>query len=424
MFLDRPEFLGVLMQSEKIMESRIFSRRIFIIMLALSGLTACSQKQAEVPATASPAVTVLKLQLAPVHLSDELPGRVAALRTADIRPQVGGIVLRRLFEQGADVKAGQVLFQLNPAPFQADVDTAAASLQRAETVLARARLQVDRLQPLVEADAVSRQSYDDAVSLRDQAVAEVAQARAMLARRRLDLEFAAVKAPISGRIGQELVTEGALVGQNDANPMARIQQINQVYVDVRQPAAMLEAMQALALTANGKADAASPVAILATNGKPYPVTGRILFSGINVDPGTGDAVVRVLVDNPKGQLLPGMFVRAALPRMTQNGLLAPQQAVLRSSAGQAQVWVLDAQNKASLKPVAVGDVVNHHYVVRSGLQAGDTIVVEGQERLQEGTKASAQPWKSATPATQTTASTVPQPQGPAAVTVAAPATSH
>lgn len=404
------------------MELYEFSRRFFIVVVVVCGLASCGQKPPATQATASAAVTVLKMQLVPIHLSDELPGRVAALRTADIRPQVGGIVLRRLFEQGADVKAGQILFQLNSAPFQADAASATASLQRAEAVLARARLQVDRIQPLVEADAVSRQSYDDAVSQRDQAVAEVAQARATLARRRLDLEFAAVKAPISGRIGQEMVTEGALVGQNDASPMARIQQISQVYVDVRQPASMLEALQELALTENGKAGIVSPVAISATNGKPYSVTGRILFSGINVDPGTGDAVVRVLVDNPGGRLLPGMFVRAHLPRMAQNGLLIPQQAVLRSAAGQAQVWVLDAQNKASRKPVDVGEIVNHHYVVRSGLQAGDVIVIEGQERLQEGSKASPQPWKDATPAAHITESAAAQPPDPAIATVAAPAT--
>ncbi|AQR69226.1 efflux transporter periplasmic adaptor subunit [Janthinobacterium sp. LM6] len=369
-----------------------FTKKNMLIAAALLSLAACSKPAPEEGAAPPAAVTVLKLQAAPVVLSDELPGRVAAFRTADIRPQVGGIVLRRQFEQGAEVQAGQKLFQLNPAPFQADVDSAAAALQHAVATANRASSQADRLKPLVEADAISRQAYDDAVAQREQAVATVAQARAALARRRLDLAFASIEAPIAGRIGPELVTEGALVGLADAAPMARIQQIDKVYVDVRQPAAALAALQA---SGTGGADKL-PVTILGADGQPHPVTGRILFSGISVDAGTGDAVIRVLVDNPQRQLLPGMFVRARIARAVQaNGVLLPQQAVLRSSGGQAQAWVLDGTNKASLKPIAVGDVVEHQYVVSGGLKAGDTVVIEGQERLQPGATAAPQPWKRA-----------------------------
>lgn len=369
-----------------------FTKKNMLIAAALLSLAACSKPAPEEAAAPPAAVTVLKLQAAPVVLSDELPGRVAAFRTADIRPQVGGIVLRRQFEQGADVTAGQKLFQLNPAPFQADVDSAAAALQHAVATANRASSQAERLKPLVEADAISRQAYDDAVAQREQAVATVAQARASLARRRLDLAFASIEAPIAGRIGSELVTEGALVGVADAAPMARIQQIDKVYVDVRQPAAALAALQA---SGTGGADKL-PVTILGADGQPHPVTGRILFSGISVDAGTGDAVIRVLVDNPRRQLLPGMFVRARIARAVQaNGVLLPQQAVLHSSGGQAQAWVLDGTNKASLKTIAVGDVVEHQYVVNGGLKAGDTVVIEGQERLQPGATAAPQPWKPA-----------------------------
>lgn len=369
-----------------------FTKKNMLIAAALLSLAACSKPAPEEAAAPPAAVTVLKLQAAPVVLSDELPGRVAAFRTADIRPQVGGIVLRRQFEQGADVTAGQKLFQLNPAPFQADVDSAAAALQHAVATANRASSQAERLKPLVEADAISRQAYDDAVAQREQAVATVAQARASLARRRLDLAFASIEAPIAGRIGSELVTEGALVGVADAAPMARIQQIDKVYVDVRQPAAALAALQA---SGTGGADKL-PVTILGADGQPHPVTGRILFSGISVDAGTGDAVIRVLVDNPQRQLLPGMFVRARIARAVQaNGVLLPQQAVLHSSGGQAQAWVLDGTNKASLKTIAVGDVVEHQYVVNGGLKAGDTVVIEGQERLQPGATAAPQPWKPA-----------------------------
>ena len=372
------------------------SKKNMLIAAALFSLAACSKPAPEEGAAPPAAVTVLKLQAAPVVLSDELPGRVAAFRTADIRPQVGGIVLRRQFEQGADVTAGQKLFQLNPAPFQADVDSAAAALQHAVATANRASSQAERLKPLVEADAISRQAYDDAVAQREQAVATVAQARATLARRRLDLAFASIEAPIAGRIGSELVTEGALVGVADATPMARIQQIDKVYVDVRQPASALAALQA-----SGPAGVDRlPVTILGADGRPHSLAGRILFSGISVDAGTGDATIRVLVDNPQRQLLPGMFVRARIARAVQaDGVLVPQQAVLRASDGQAQAWVLDGAHKASLKPISVGDVVNHQYVVSGGLKAGDTVVVEGQERLQPGATAAPQPWKPAVVAT-------------------------
>ena len=370
--------------------NRLFKKNL-VLTAALSGLAACSPPQDAAPASPPPSVTVLTLQAAPVVLSDELPGRVAALRTADIRPQVGGIVLRRLFEQGSEVKAGQTLFQLNPAPFQADADAAAAALQSATATASRASGQAERLQPLVEADAVSRQSYDDAVAQRDQAVAGVAQARAALARRKLDLAFAGIAAPIAGRIGSELVTEGALVGAGDAAPMARIEQIDQVYVDVRQPAA--------ALTARADAAGKLPVTILGADGKPYAQTGRILFSGTSIDAGTGDATVRVLVDNPQRALLPGMFVRARIARaQIADGLLVPQQVVLRSNGGQAQAWVLDQAGKASLRAIEVGDVIDHQYVVNAGLKAGETLVVEGQERLQPGVTAAPQAWKRAVPA--------------------------
>ncbi|ATD61148.1 efflux transporter periplasmic adaptor subunit [Janthinobacterium svalbardensis] len=378
------------------MPVKYLTRKNMLIAAALLSLAACSKPAPQEGAAPPAAVTVLKLQAAPVVLSDELPGRVAAFRTADIRPQVGGIVLRRQFEQGAEVQAGQKLFQLNPAPFQADVDSAAAALQHAVATAKRASSQADRLTPLVEADAISRQAYDDAVAQREQAVATVAQARASLARRRLDLAFASIEAPIAGRIGSELVTEGALVGLADATPMARIQQIDKVYVDVRQPAAALAALQA---SGNGGADKL-PVTILGADGQPHPVMGRILFSGISVDAGTGDAVIRVLVDNPQRQLLPGMFVRARIARAVQaNGVLVPQQAVLRSSDGQAQAWVLDGAHKASLKTITVGDVVEHQYVVNGGLKAGDTVVIEGQERLQPGATAAPQAWKPAVVAT-------------------------
>ena len=341
-------------------------------------LAACSaQEQAPAPEIQ---VSVLKVKTEPVALFDELPGRVVAYRVAEIRPQVGGIVQRQLFEQGSEVRAGQPLFQINAAPFQADANTSAAALQRAQATFARARLQEERLRPLVDADAISRQSYDDARVARDQAAADVAEARAALARRRLDVGFARITSPISGRIGEALVTEGALVSANDANPLATVHQIDQVYIDVRQPVARIETMRA-AIEA-GTADENAPVEILSTEGQPYPVKGRMLFSGITVDPSTGNAVVRVLVPNPDRRLLPGMFVRARLPRTFEpQAITVPQQAVRRDPSGKAQVFVVDAEGQVTTRDVVVGDVVEGRYVVSRGLRAGETVVVEGQDKV-------------------------------------------
>lgn len=319
----------------------------------------------------------------PLQQVTELVGRVSAVRTAEIRPQVGGIVQQRLFEQGTDVKAGQPLFQINAAPFKADVETAMAAVQRAEAALNRAATQAARLKPLVETEAISRQSYDDAESQRLQASAEAAQARAELARKQLDLKFATITAPISGRVEQAQVSEGALVSTTDANLLARIQQIDQVYVDVRQPAVSLDALQRAA-EAGRKSGQSVKVQILGSSGEPSGLIGKMLFSGISVEEGTGDVLVRVLVDNPSHKILPGMFVRArfVLADLPQ-ALSIPQQAVARGK-GATSVWVLAEQNKVQQAPIQVGELVGRRYVVQSGLKAGDKVIVEGLDRMKEG----------------------------------------
>ncbi|MEN5231056.1 efflux RND transporter periplasmic adaptor subunit [Brevundimonas naejangsanensis] len=339
------------------------------------------------------------VQAGHVQLSDSLPGRVVAFRTAEIRAQVGGIVQRKLFTEGAVVRAGQPLFQINAAPFRAEAESASAALQRAVAIRDRARLQAERLAPLLQADAVSRQAYDNAAAELAQAQADVAAAQAALARRHLDVGFATVTAPISGRIGASTVTEGALVGTADAAALATIHQINQVYVDVRQPASRLEALRDAGQGVN-------TVDILDSDGKPTGMTGRMLFSELSVDPATGDVTVRVLVDNASQRLLPGMFVRARLPRGAEKILpRVPQQAVVRAGA-QATVMVLAADGKAVSRPVELGDVVDGDYVVLAGLKAGERVIVEGQDRVQPDQPVVAEPWKapsaaavSSTPAT-------------------------
>ena len=317
-------------------------RTLCMLTAASIALAACSETPEQTAAPQPVEVLVTQVRPQAVEVADELPGRVVAFRTAEIRPQVGGIVQRRFFEQGAFVRAGQPLFQINPAPFRADANSAAASLQRAQAALNLAGTQAERLKPLVSADAISRQSYDNAVAQRAQAVAEVAQARADLSRRRLDVGFARVTSPISGQIGATLVTEGALVGAQDTNPLAVVQQIDKVYVDVRQPAERFDAL--LQARREGKGADTDGVDILFSSGSSYPIRGRILFSGVTVEPGTGNAVVRVEVPNPDRRLLPGMFVRARLPRLiAPAAITVPQEAVTRGDDGAATVAVVDAQ---------------------------------------------------------------------------------
>ncbi|MBA2072912.1 efflux RND transporter periplasmic adaptor subunit [Aeromonas veronii] len=360
-----------------------------LAVIAAFGLAGCDVAPQEQEAPALPQVSVLTLTGRELVISEDLPARVAALRSADIRAQISGIVQRRLFEQGAEISAGIVLFQINPAPFKADVDSAAAALQRAEAVLARARIQIDRLKPLLRTDAISRQTYDDAISQRDQAAADVAQARATLARHQLNLQFASVEAPIAGRIDQALVSEGALVSPTDTTPMARIQQIDQVYVDVRQPASVLESLRQQA----GSTAPELTVEILGSNGTPQGMQGHILFSGIEVDAGTGDVLLRVLVDNPEQRLLPGLYVQARIPRARYtNALTVPQQAVVRTS-GQTSVWVVDGQGQAQLVPVNTAELVNSQYRIASGLSAGQQVVIEGIDRLTPGVQVTASPWQ-------------------------------
>lgn len=372
---------------------RLFRHSALLAMVVIA-LAGCDGDHSDPPPPPAP-VAVMTLVPARVDLTEDLPGRVAAVRVAEIRPQVSGIVHQRLFEQGAEIQAGDPLFQINPAPFKADAEMAAAALLRAEAALARAQVQTRRLEPLVQAEAISRQTYDDAASQRDQAAADVAQARATLARRQLDLKFATVDAPISGRIDQALVTEGALVSPTDASPMARIQQVDQVYVDVRQPATSLDTVRQALASPQADRNSGLPVTVLRSDGTAYDADGRILFSGISVDAGTGDVLVRVLVDNTRRDLLPGMFVRTRVPRASYaNSLMVPQQAVARVG-GKPLVWVVGEGDTVRAQPVELGELIERRYRIRTGLEAGQRVVVEGAERLSEGTIVAPHDWKPA-----------------------------
>lgn len=375
------------------MKFNLSSTRYGMIAVLAFILTACDQSQSSKELLVStPLVSAVSLTPEALTVRDTLSGRVAPVRIAEIRAQIGGIVQEKLFDQGSDVKAGQPLYQINPAPFLAEVDSATAALKRAELSLAHSQKQIVRLNSLLNSNSISRQVYDDEVFKRDQALAEVAQARATLARRKLDLTFATVEAPISGRIDQTLVSEGALVSSTDSIPMARIQQIDQVYLDLRRPASSLESLQK-ALTKQGVEDGLL-VSVLRSNGEPYDLKGYIVFSGISVDAGTGDVLLRVLIDNSGQQLLPGMFVQAKVDRSYYDkALMLPQQAIVRFE-GQSQVWVIDENSQVRLIPVELGELVDRYYRLKAGVMAGQKIVVEGMDRLVDGMEVRVQEWTS------------------------------
>lgn len=369
-------------------------RRKVLLFIACSSLSlsGCGTSEQAPQVTEMAEVSVIKVQPRAIEIADELPGRVVPFRIAEIRPQVTGIIQRRLFEQGSEVRLGQALFQINAAPFRADADVASANVEQAKATLSRAQLQEQRLAPLVKTDAVSGQTYDDAVTARQSAVAALAQARAQLKRQNVDVGFATIRSPISGRIDQAVLTEGALAAVGDANALATVQQIDRVYIDVRQPAARLEALRTAAR--EGESAQAAAVEILLGDGRPYPVKGKLLFSGISVDAGTGQVVARVEIPNFDRTLLPGMFVRARLPRLrVENALTVPVQAVAHDGSGKANVSVVDAKGKVSVRSVATGDERDGQVVVLQGLKPGDLVVVEGQDRAQPGSTVRPVAWR-------------------------------
>jgi membrane fusion protein (multidrug efflux system) len=353
-----------------------------------------------------PTVGVIRLEAQPTIVASELPGRVEATRLAEVRARVPGIVLERVFREGSDVKAGQALFRIDPAPLKAEVESASARLRRAEAALRQATVQAERYAPLVAAHAVSRQEYDDALAAQQLAQADVAASRAALSRARLDLGYATVEAPIAGRVGRALVTEGALVGQGEATPMATIQQIDPVYVDFTQPVSELARLRKRFGQGDAqRADAASAVTLLLDDGAEYAHRGRLLFSDVTVDPGTGQVMLRASFPNEERLLLPGMFVRVRLAQgIDEQALRVPQQAVQRGADGRAAVWVVDAQNQAARRTVKTGASVGDDWIVTEGLAAGDSVIVDGVQKIQPGAPVQPTPWRPARDATSTPAS--------------------
>ncbi|AMV73731.1 efflux RND transporter periplasmic adaptor subunit [Desulfuromonas carbonis] len=323
----------------------------------------------------------------PVTLTRELAGRVSARLIAEVRPQVGGIIQKRLFTEGGEVKAGDVLYQIDPATYQAAYASAQAALARAEANVEPARLKAERYAGLVKIDAVSKQESDDVTAAIKQAEADVQVAQAAVDTARINLGYTTVKAPISGRIGRSLVTTGALVTASQATPLATIQALDPAYVDVTQSSAeLLQLKRELASGALKGAAGQAKVRLVFEDGTDYDQTGVLKFSDVTVDPSTGSVTLRTLFPNPKQLLLPGMYVRALLEEgVNENAILVPQRGVTRNPEGNAVVMLVGADDKVEQRVIQVARTVGDYWLVAGGLKPGDRVILEGLQRARPGT---------------------------------------
>lgn len=378
-------------------------------------LTACGRGgPAPAGAGAMPAVSVVTVEPQKLTLSTQLPGRTAPLRIAEIRPQVNGLIQRRLFTEGAEVKAGQVLYQIDPAPFQAALDTALAGLARAEASRHSIRARAERVKDLLADRAVSQQDHDDADAALKQVDAEIASWKAQVETARINLGYTKVTAPISGRIGKSSVTDGALVTAFQATALATIQQLDPIYVDVTQSTSDLlrlrRRFESGHLQANG-ADL-NKVKLILEDGTPYGPEGTLQFRDVSVEPSTGSVVLRMVFPNSKGILLPEMFVRAEIREGTnEQAICIPQQSVLRNAKGEPYAFVANAEDKVEMRLLSLEREVGDQWLVTSGVKSGDRVIVEGVQSLQM-----------LRPGTPVTVKPVPfAPAGAAAPAAAAPA---
>jgi membrane fusion protein (multidrug efflux system) len=334
-----------------------------------------------------PNVGVVVIHYQPTLLTTELPGRTSPYQEADVRPQVNGILIKRLFEEGGTVKAGQALYQIDPAPYQAAFDSAEAAVANAEANLATTRAKSERYANLLKQNAIAPQDYDDALAASKQAQANVLQAQANLESARINLGYTKITAPVSGRIGRSLVTVGALVTANQTNVLATIDTLDPIYVDINQSSSELLALKK-ALAAgqlSGGTPETARVTLLLDDGSTYPLDGTLKFSEASVDPNTGAVVLRAVFPNPKGLLLPGMYVRARIAEgVDPRAILAPQQGVNRNEKGEPTAMVVDNHGVARLRILQSSQAVGNAWLITSGLAPGDKLIVDGLQSVQPG----------------------------------------
>ncbi len=400
-----------------------------LALTALLGACGASDDAASAAPAQAPPPEVGVVTVAPqtVALQTELPGRVEAVRVAQVRARVNGVVQKRLFEEGSEVKAGQALFQIDAAPYQAAFDSARATLARAEANLTQAAAQAKRFKPLVQANAVSQQEYVNAVAAQKQAEADVAAGKAAVQTARINLGYATVNAPIAGRIGRALVTEGALVSAAEATQLATIQQVRTVYVNFTQSAGeVLRLRKALAADKLERSDAAGaiPVRVVLEDGVEMTQRGELLFTDLSVDPSSGQVTLRARVPNPDGLLLPGQYVRVRLSQAEVPGaVLLPQQAVKRTAQGDT-VTVVGADNKPVQRKVQIRSSLGTQWVVQSGLEAGEQVIVDGfQKMMVPGAPVKPVPWQGGQTVAAAGGAGASAPQPAAAVPAGGPAAS-
>jgi membrane fusion protein, multidrug efflux system len=367
----------------------------------LSGLLilgGCGQKTITggPPKGGTPEVAVVTMQPKRLVMTTELSGRTSPNLIAEVRPQVGGIIQKRLFTEGSDVKAGQVLYQIDPAPYQATLDNAKAALSRSEANLPAIRLKTDRLRELLPDKAISQQDYDDASATLKQVEADIQYWKAMVETARINLKYTSITAPIPGRVGKSYVTEGALVMSNQPTALATIQRLDPIYVDVPQSTTRLLRMRKRLeegrLSHNGQLG--NKVRLFLEDGTKYPLEGVLQFRDITVDPTTGSIILRVVFPNPKGVLLPGMFVRAVVEEgVIQNALLIPQQGVSRNPKGNPMTLIVDGSGKVQQRILTLDRAIDDVWLVSSGLAPGDRVIVEGMQKVKPGASVKVVPFE-------------------------------
>ncbi|MDN4501963.1 efflux RND transporter periplasmic adaptor subunit [Alteromonadaceae bacterium BrNp21-10] len=381
------------------------SRILFFALSALAGsvvLVGCGQEQAAAtaaaPAQAMP-VGVITLKSQAVTLTKELPGRIAASQIAEIRPQVSGIVQSRLFTEGSEVKAGQALYQIDPATFEANVASAKAAVARAEASIASNKAKTARYTELLKINAVSQQDFDEADAAYKQAQADILTAQAQLQTAQINLDYSLVSAPIGGQISKSAVTVGALVSANQTSALTTVTQLDPVYVDLTQSSTeLLQLKQALASGAiDADAAAQTQVKLILEDGSVYSHTGMLQFSDVTVNSDTGSVTLRAQFENPDKFLLPGMYVRAVIVEgVKANAILAPQNGVSRNNKGQATAMVVNKEGKVEARILQASRTIGSDWLVEKGLSAGDQIIVEGLQKVRPGASVKAIPAESTT----------------------------
>lgn len=351
-------------------------------------LAACGKGETTAPAAPPPPqVSVITIAPQPVTLTTELAGRTAPYLVAEVRPQVSGIIEARLFEEGSEVKAGQTLYRIDPATYEAELERAKAGLAKAEANVATARLRARRFQELVAIDAVSKQARDDATTELKQAEADVATAKAAVKSAQINVDYATVDAPIAGRVGRSTVTAGALVTANQVAPLATVQQLDPIYVDIQRASSELLALQrdfAAGRLERAGGDKAS-VKLLLPDGTEYAHEGTLQFAETTVDPGTGNVTLRAVFPNPDRMLLPGMYVNAVLAEgVSEGAILAPQAAIQRDAKGNANAMVLGDDGKVQSRPLRIERAVGDQWLITSGLEAGDRLIVDSLQKIRPG----------------------------------------